>query len=378
MRLGLIKMFPRSVQEADYLRRSSPSNGNNGHSMETELSLAVQEALSAGPQPEEMEVQTADPPQQYRFGTFDIDLAEGEILRQGVRIKLNEKPFQVLCVLLERAGRLVTREDLRQRLWTADTFVDFDANLNTALSTLRHTLGDSAENPSFIETIPRQGYRFIAPVIATPKNGAENCNVLSLPAPETIPAVHNPLTSEDEKTGKGKSTLFRGVLVAAIVFLFLIVSAGWFFYSHWLRRPGPGRKLTILVTPFENLSGDPAQEYLGDGLTDEMITRLGQLSPSRLNVMARSTSMRYKHTQKSLDQIARECQADYILEGSMRRQGDRVRITVQLFKANEQGSLWTEAYDRDARDILIIQEDVADRIVHSLSLELPLAAQLEQ
>ena len=377
MRLGLIRMFPRSTQEADYLRRSSPSNGNNGHSMETELSLAVQEAQSAGPQPEEMEVQTADPPQQYRFGTFDIDLAEGEILRQGVRIKLNEKPFQVLCVLLERAGRLVTREDLRQRLWTADTFVDFDANLNTALSTLRHTLGDSAENPSFIETIPRQGYRFIAPVIGAPKNGRENGNVFSLPAPETMPAVPN-LLSEDERTGKGKSTLSGRVLVAVIAFLFLIVAAGWFSYVHRIRRPGPGRKLTILVTPFENLSGDPAQEYLGDGLTDEMITRLGQLSPSRLNVMARSTSMRYKHTQKSLDQIARECQADYILEGSMRRQGDRVRITVQLFKANEQGSLWTEAYDRDARDVLIIQEDVADRIVHSLSLELPLAAQLEQ
>jgi TolB-like protein/DNA-binding winged helix-turn-helix (wHTH) protein len=377
MRLGLIKMFPRSGQEADHLRRSSPSNGNNGHSMETELSLAVQEALSAGPQPEEMEVQTADPPQQYRFGTFDIDLAEGELLRQGVRIKLNEKPFQVLCVLLERAGRLVTREDLRQRLWTADTFVDFDANLNTALSTLRHTLGDSAENPSFIETVPRQGYRFITPVIATTKDGRENGNVLSLPAPETMPAVPNPL-SEDERTGKDKSTLFGTVLVAVIVFLFLIVGAGWVSYAHWIRRPAAVRKLTILVTPFENLSGDPAQEYLGDGLTDEMITRLGQLAPSRLNVMARSTSMRYKHAQKSLDQIARECQADYILEGSMRRQGDRVRITVQLFKANEQGSLWTEAYDRDARDILIIQEDVADRIVHSLSLELPLAAQLEQ
>jgi TolB-like protein/DNA-binding winged helix-turn-helix (wHTH) protein len=375
MRLGLIKMFPRSVQQAGYLRRSSPSNGKNGHSMETELSLAVQDGMSAGPQPEEMRLQTAPPPQQYRFGTFDIDLAEGEILRQGVRIKLNEKPFQVLCVLLERAGRLVTREDLRQRLWTADTFVDFDANLNTALSTLRHTLGDSAENPSFIETVPRQGYRFIAPVITALKNGRDN--VLSLRVPEMMPVLPNPSTSEDNKIGTHKRTHLLRVLAGAFVFFFFIVGAGWVSYAHWIRRPAPIRKLTILVTPFENLSGDPAQEYLGDGLTDEMITRLGQLSPSRLNVMARSTSMLYKHTQKSLDQIARECQADYILEGSMRRQGDRVRITVQLFKANEPGSLWTEAYDRDARDILIIQEDVADRIVHSLSLELPLAAQLE-
>ncbi len=309
---------------------------------------------------------------QYRFGGFEMDVAEGELRRQGIRVKLNEKPFQVLCVLLERAGHLVTREELRLRLWTADTYVDFDANLNTALSTLRHTLGDSSDNPVFIETVPRQGYRFIAPVTPIRKNGIENH------------ASHGePEQQEPELVPKGSSTSerrrppFPRIMLVSAVFLLITAVAGWFSYTHWLRRPAAHGKLTILVTPFENLSGDPSQEYLSDGLTDEMITRLGQISPTRLNVIARSTAMRYKHSQKSLDQISRECRPDYVLEGSVRRQGERIPITAQLFKAGEQGSLWTQAYDRDAKDLLIIQEDVADRIAHSLSLEmLPIAARL--
>jgi TolB-like protein len=148
------------------------------------------------------------------------------------------------------------------------------------------------------------------------------------------------------------------VLSFAAVFLFIVVAAAvmlWLTYFHWRSQSAQG-KLTILVTPFENLSGDPAQEYLGDGLTDEMITRLGQISPAHLSVIARSTAMRYKHTQQAVDQIARESHTDYVLEGSVRRQGDRIRISAQLFRAGEQGSLWTEAYDRDASDLLIIQK----------------------
>jgi len=308
---------------------------------------------------------------QYRFGGFEIDVAEGELRRQGIRVKLNEKPFQVLCVLLERAGHLVTREELRRRLWTADTYVDFDANLNTALSTLRHTLGDSSDNPLFIETVPRQGYRFIAPVTPIGENGSEN-HAGGEPEQEA-----EPIPKASSATSESKRPPFPRIMLASAVFLLVTAVAGWFAYTQWLRRPAAHGKLTILVTPFENLSGDPSQEYLSDGLTDEMITRLGQISPSRLNVIARSTAMRYKHTMKSLDQISRECRPDYVLEGSVRRQGERIHITAQLFKAGEQGSLWTQAYDRDAQDLLIIQEDVAERIAHSLSLEmLPIAARL--
>jgi len=308
-------------------------------------------------------------PRQYRFGSFDIDLIEGELRRQGTRVKLNEKPFQVLCVLLERAGSLVTRENLRQRLWSVDTYVDFNANLNTALSTLRHTLGDPSDNPVFIETVPRQGYRFIAPV--TP-----------------ISTVVNTVHIDNQAEVKGDGQLSRSTItevrpqrsyisklripLAMMVFLLMSAVIGWTVYAYWLHRPAAHGRLTILVTPFENLSGDSNQDFLGDGLTEEIITRLGQLAPSHLSVFARTTAMRYKHSQKSVDQISRECQSDYVLEGSIRRQGDRLRITVQLFKSGEQGSLWTEAYDRDAKDLLIIEEDVADRVARSLSLQLPI------
>jgi TolB-like protein/DNA-binding winged helix-turn-helix (wHTH) protein len=313
-------------------------------------------------------MQTLDQQAQlYRFGSFDIDLSEGELRRQGTRVKLNEKPFQILCVLLERAGRLVTREHLRERLWSADTYVDFDANLNTALSTLRHALGDPADNPIFIETVPRQGYRFIAPVTAIPSEEDTALSNDDYDRQSTLPA---PI-----KAQSATNHLSR-IRIPFAVALFLLMSAaiGWTAYAYWLHRPVARGKLTILVTPFENLSGDSSQDFLSDGLTDELITRLGQLSPSHLSAFARSTAMRYKHTQKSLEQISQECRSDYILEGSIRRQGDRLRITVQLFKTGEQGSIWTEAYDRDAKDILIIQEEVADHVARSLSLQLPLTS----
>lgn len=302
-------------------------------------------------------------PRQYRFGSFELDREEGELRRQGTRLKLNEKPFQVLCVLLERAGHLVTREDLRQRLWSADTYVDFDANLNTALSTLRHTLGDSSESPRFIETVPRQGYRFVAPVtIVSPgedlsRGQPESATITPASLPQAIVASPRRFGLVSRLWAVAIAVFFAGVIV-------------WLSFAHWFRSPAASGKLMILVTPFENLSGDPGQDYLSDGLTDEMITRLGQIAPSRLSVIARSTAMQYKHTQKSVDQIARECRPDYILEGGLRRQDNRFRVTAQLFKVGDQGSLWTEAYDRDAGDLLIIQQDVADRIAQSLSLEM--------
>ncbi|PYV60838.1 MAG: hypothetical protein DMG95_13655, partial [Acidobacteria bacterium] len=305
----------------------------------------------------------------YQFGSFDLDPSEGELRRQGSRVKLNDKPFRLLCVLLERAGRLVTREDLRQRLWSADTYVDFDANLNTALSTLRHTLGDSSESPLFIETVPRQGYRFVAPV-ATIDQKSGNAEPEIEPKSQNVPA--DPLTPDRQYAGIRLPSNRMFLAISACIALALL--AGWFVFRSPLRAQ-THTKLMILVTPFENLSGDANQEYLSDGLTEEMITRLGQVSPSRLSVMARSTAMQYKHTQKSFDQIGRECRPDYILEGSLRREENRFRITVQLFKTADQGSLWTQAYDRDAKDLLIIQREVADRIAHSLSLEvLPEAA----
>ena len=302
----------------------------------------------------------------YRFGAFEIDFLDSELRRQGLKVKLNEKPLQVLALLLERAGHLVSRENLRQRLWAADTYVDFDANLNTTLSTLRHALGDSSENPVFIETVPRQGYRFIAPVtLIEERVGGPNADPDGLSSQQEREGTPN-AAAGDKRTDAPR-------LLSILVLVILGCVFGWFAYARWLRRPLAGasrdHKLTILVMPFENLSGDAAQEYLSDGLTEEMITRLGQVSPHHLSVIARSTAIQYKRSQKTLEEIAQAHHVDYIVEGSLRRQGDRVRISAQLFKADEQGSLWTEAYDQQAGDLLVVQRDVADRIVHSLFLE---------
>lgn len=299
-----------------------------------------------------------------RFGAFELDLLEGELRRQGLKLKLNEKPFQVLSLLVERAGHLVRREDLRQHLWPADTYVDFDSNLNTALSTLRHTLGDSSDNPIFIETVPRQGYRFIAPVVPI-EEGAPVERQSSVGAVER---TEEPAAPKPRVTALSRRFL---ATVAAVTLLAVVATVGYFRWR--VGRTGAAseaRRMTILVTPFENLSGDPSQEYLSDGLTDEMITRLGQSAPERLSVVARSTAMQYKGTKKAVEQIAQEQHVDYVLEGCLRRQGDRVRITAQLFKGGAPGSLWTEAYERNANDLLTIQRDVADRIAGSLSLTL--------
>lgn len=238
-----------------------------------------------------------------RFGTFEVDLESRELRKHGLHVRLEEKPFQILELLLEQAGRVVTRRALREKLWP-DTHVGYDQNLNTAVNKLRELLGDSAQSSRFIETLPRIGYRFIAPVA-------------------------NPAGSSS--------------LVA---------------------------KKMLAVLPFENLGGDPEQEYFADGLTEEMISHLGQLDPRRLGVIARTSVIQYKNMRKSITEIAAELKVSYVLEGSVRCEGNSARITAQLIEALDQTHLWSATYDRDLRDILSVQADVARQVGRALSLEL--------
>ena len=344
-----------------------------------------------------------------RFGDFEADLRTGDVRKQGHRIKLQEKPFQILALLLERAGEVVTREELRQRLWPADTFVDFDANLNTSLNRLRQALGDTGNEQVFIKTIPRQGYRFIAAItpiddsdgpLASPP-GSATLGVPSLPLASPLPnsngmAAAAAVAHERDAGPAGRRAARAGLDANAgapaqpaggiwqrsryVLAMTILVAAavGGLAYVRWFRGLAlagrtPGREI-ILVTPFENLSGDASQDYLSDGLTDEMITRLGQTAPGHLSVIARSSAMQYKGAHKTVEQIAREQRVDYILEGSFRRQGDQVRITAQLFDARGGGSLWTEAYERNTSDLLAIQSEVADKIARSLSSEISVPA----
>ncbi len=238
-----------------------------------------------------------------RFGTFEVEFQSREVRKHGMRIRMEEKPFQILELLLERAGQVVTRRTLREKLWP-DTIVGFDHGLNTAVNKLRDLLGDSARNPRFVETLPRLGYRFIAPVM---------------------------------KPGKAVAT---------------------------------ADKRMLLVLPFENLCGDCEQEYFVEGLTEEMISQFGQLNPKRLGVIARTSAVQYKATKKSIGEIAAELHVDCVLEGSVRCDGLRVRITGQLIEARDQSNLWSATYDRDLHDVLDVQTEVARQIGKALALEL--------
>ena len=311
----------------------------------------------------------------YRFGLFEVDERRGEIRKQGLRLRLRGRPFDILLILLERPGELVSREDLRTRLWPADTFVDFDHGVNTSVNRLREVLGDSAENPRFIETVPRKGYRFIAPVdvltIRDPLPASPEPPSTAAPDTESIPASVSPVPKKVERERPGSDPIGATVVPRKRRFIPLVAAAiAVLAVTAWLVVPrlvtAPPTQMRLAVLPFENLSGDPDQEFLSDGFTEELIAELGALEPERLGVIARTTSMRYKGMAKDVGQIRTELGVDYVLEGSVRRADDRLRITAQLIEAKTQTHLWAESYDRHASDVIAIQTDVAMAIAKSL------------
>jgi TolB-like protein/DNA-binding winged helix-turn-helix (wHTH) protein len=287
------------------------------------------------------------------FGAFEIDPERGEVRKSGVRIKLQEKPFQILAHLVERAGSVVTRDELRQRVWPADTFVDFDANLNTALNKLRQALGDSADNPVFIQTIPRRGYSFIAPVSA----GAS--------PPRDTPATSDSAAPPPVATRSRR--LPYGILSVTVL---MILTFGIYAVRPRLAASAkqPAGRVMLLVMPFEDLSAEHSQEFFAEGLADELISELAQLHPSKLGVIARTTAMQYKDNHKTVDQISRELGVDYLLEGSVRRSSGRVRIAVRLIRTRDQSPVWAENYESDISDVIVVQHEVAKMAVQALPL----------
>jgi TolB-like protein/DNA-binding winged helix-turn-helix (wHTH) protein/lipopolysaccharide biosynthesis regulator YciM len=308
----------------------------------------------------------SQPSRRFQFGVWEVDSSAVEVRKQGSRIKIQDKPFQLLVLLLEHAGKVITREEMRRGLWPADTFVNFDANLKTTVNKLRQILGDSAGSPIFIETIPRQGYRFLPPVV----NLESRPLTAGLEISPRLPIRANPsdIPAEAPKAGR---RLLRHIAFWAVAGFAVLVLSIYVFRA----RPRPVHapalhRVVLLVLPFENLSGDPAQEYFSDGLTDEMITLLGRQYPRELAVIARTSAMSYRGTQKPLSQVAHELGGvEFVLEGSVRRSGGRVSINAQLFRSQDQASLWAETYEREVADLLAIQHDVAGRIASSLVLE---------
>jgi TolB-like protein/DNA-binding winged helix-turn-helix (wHTH) protein/Tfp pilus assembly protein PilF len=320
-----------------------------------------------------------------RTGLFEIDLAAGELRKNGRRLPLQEQPFRVLAMLLERPGEVVTRQELQARLWPVDTYVGFDEGLNTAIRKLRTVFGDSAGNPRFVETLPRRGYRFIAPVTeaAISNDLSAIVEVTGLKENKDTPvssgeAVNTPAVSTLAVSTLDEPVLAPGgwrwpwktaVLVTALLVLAFTVAT----YVVRTRRSlgsAPAKRAMLAILPFQNLSNDPKQEYFSDGLTEETITDLGQLSPENLGVIARTSAMAYKHTDKTISQIGRELGVDYVLEGSVRREGGKARVSAQLIRVSDQTHLWAQNYDRELEDLLDVQNDLGRSIAEQVSANL--------
>lgn len=283
-----------------------------------------------------------------RFASFEADLKAGELRKNGIKIKLQERPFQILSLLLERPGELVSREELRQKLWSADTFVDFDHSLGTAIAKLRQAMGDSAQNPRFVETVSNRGYRFLVPVESALESGDHS-----------RPGLFS-LRRISVSVGVG---LLAGAVLVGVFLGFNILGVG-----DWLRRQSNPPIHSLAVLPLENLSGDPAQDYFADGMTEALITDLSKISA--LRVISRTSAMHYKGTKKSLPQIGRELSVDGVVEGSVTRSGNRVRITAQLLQASTDQHLWAETYERDMSDVLKLQGEMAKTIAQQVRIRL--------
>jgi TolB-like protein/DNA-binding winged helix-turn-helix (wHTH) protein/tetratricopeptide (TPR) repeat protein len=300
--------------------------------------------------------------QPIRFGVFELDPQTGELRRNGTRVKLQEQPLQILQTLLNNPGRLVSREDLRKRIWPADTFVDFDRGLYSALARLRDALGDSAENPRFIETIPRRGYCFIAPVEVS--SNAETYRVRDVTS-----AVEADASGQTQLVARNNRRRWYLVLTSVVIVAgFLAVLGFPILRSGHRSAPTALRIRSLAVLPIENLSGDLTQDFLADGMTEELITELGKSSAVR--VISRTSVMQYKGTKKPVQQIARELNVDAVLEGTVLRSGNHLRITANLVQSSPETHLWAETYDGDDGDILSVQQRVADSVAREIRVTL--------
>jgi TolB-like protein/DNA-binding winged helix-turn-helix (wHTH) protein/Tfp pilus assembly protein PilF len=300
-----------------------------------------------------------------RFGTYELSLQSGEVRKAGVRIRVQQQPMKLLELLLERPGEVVTREELRSRVWPSESFGDFDQAVNIAIAKLRSALGDSAENPRYIETLPKRGYRFIAEVSVVE---ADTPTKRSEPATEGLPVAepgHQPQGTGLPVAHKPRLWFTRGVIAALALVLILGILTAWLFRS---RGHAPTGIRSLAVLPLDNLSGDASQDYFADGMTDELITDLAQISA--LRVISRTSAMVYKGARKPLPQIARELNVDAVVEGTVLRAGDQVRITAQLIQAPDDKHLWAESYEGNVRDTLALQNKVARAIAEQIRINL--------
>ena len=296
-----------------------------------------------------------------RFGVFELNPHSGELRKKGMKIKLSGQPVDILVLLMERPGQVVTREEIQKRLWSNETFVDFEQGLNNAMKRLRSALDDNAESPRYVETVPRKGYRFIAAVDGPPENGAGMAT-----AAEEKPRSR-------EKLSKSKKA---GLILAAVLFSGLVVAAAWgpgvlagrdrLFGRHQI---APIHSIAVL--PLVNLSGDPSQDYFADGMTDELITALAE--NRSLRVVSRTSAMQYKGVNKPLREIAQSLGVDGILEGSVNRSGNHVHVNLQLIYAPTDTHVWAQSYDRDLSGAMALPTELSQTIATEAKVSSALA-----
>lgn len=309
---------------------------------------------------------SAQPSRRFSFDQFEVDLRSGELWARGNRLRLQDQPFQVLRVLLERRGEIVTRDELKQTLWPADTFVDFDDGLNTAVRKIRDALGDSAEKPRYIETIPRRGYRFMGclsdlrpAVLPSPAPESNNSPVQEFSRSDTSAPVVLPPPAQ-------LLSIRWRVLLTAATTVALLSTALVLYRGGNAKGTSQARIKSLAVLPLKNLSADPAQEYLADGMTEALIGRLAGIHD--LRVISRTSVMHYKDTKEALPEIAKALGVDAVVEGSVIRDGDRIRVHAQLIRAATDEHFWSAAYDRELRDVLTLQSDVAQSIAQKVEV----------
>lgn len=288
-------------------------------------------------------------PPTFRFGSFELLPRSGELRKQGMKIRLHGQPLEILALLLQRPGETVTRDELQKTLWPGDTFVDFEQGLNNAMNRLRAALNDDACNPHFIETLPRHGYRFIG----------------------TVQGPERTAASAATPTRGGRIVIWLAgfgalVIVAVVAILAGLNGSAW--RDRLFAHAAEPRIRSLAVLPLENLSGDPKQEYFADGITEELIVELGKVSAVR--VISRQSIMQYKGSKKSLQEIAQELNVDAALEGAVERSGDRVRVSLHLDQVSPESQLWANQYDRDIRDVLRLQDEIARTVTDEIQIDL--------
>lgn len=315
----------------------------------------------------------------YRFGPYEVDTAKNELRKFGQRIRMERKPLQVLLALLERSGEVLTRSHLQRSVWGEEVFVDFEKGLTVAMAKVRAVINDSAETPKYIETVAGEGYRFIAKVervtaaeasCSHPAEGSGTAPTLPAPNAEGGEVPSRSTEAWQLRVWKSKAVIATAVTAC----LFMLVVAAMILPQRRPSQPEAlhNAKIMLVVLPFENLSGDIAQEYLGDGMTEELSERLGNLSPERLGVIGRTSAMTYKHSSRTISQIGKDLSVGYVLEGSVRRQGNKLRVTAQLVEVSDQAHVWAQDYDQDARDLLQVEDSIAFDIARQVGVQIAL------